>query len=112
MAAVSSVLRSVNDARGNSGFGHYCPGCRCAHIFWVGHKERPVWTFDGNLEKPTFAPSMRSFTPADPEEGTAEITLCHYFLTAGIIDFLSDSSHHDLRGAVPLPPFPEDYRLD
>lgn len=112
MAAVSTVLRSVTDANGNSGFGHYCPGCCCAHIFWVAPKERPVWSFDGNLEKPTFASSMRSFVPADTEEGTPEKTLCHYFLSAGVINFLSDSSGHELRGLVPLPPFPADYYLD
>lgn len=112
MAAVSAFLRSVVDADGNRGFGHWCPGCRCAHIFWVAPKERPVWTFDGNVNSPTFAPSMRSFVPADEEEGLPEKTLCHYFLKAGVIDFLADSSGHALRGKVPLPPFPSDYILE
>lgn len=112
MGVVSAFLRSVIDGNGNSGFGHWCPGCLCAHIFWVGSKLHPVWTFNGDVEKPTFSPSMRSFVPADAEDGTPEQTLCHYFLTAGIINFLADSSCHALRGNVPLPPFPTNYVLE
>lgn len=112
MAAAGRFLRTVVDANGNRGFGHYCPGCQCAHIFWVAPKERPVWAFDGNLESPTFAPSMRSYLPEDKEHGRPERTLCHYFLRAGVIDFLADSSYHALRGQVPLPPFPTDYILE
>lgn len=55
---------------------------------------------------------MRSFEPKDEEDGTPERTLCHYILTAGVINFLPDSTEHALRGAVPLPPFPANYRLE
>lgn len=113
MAAVSVYLRHGVDGNGDEWYGHWCPGCECAHVFYVGRGKRPCWTFDGNLEKPTFSPSMRSFLHANPEAGEPnERTLCHYFLTAGVINFLSDSSDHELRGLVPLPPFPSDYKLD
>jgi hypothetical protein len=111
MAALGPYLRSV-DWDGAPAFGHWCPGCECAHIFITGREKHPVWTFDGNADAPTFSPSMRSFVPADEEAKTPEITLCHYVLTAGIINFLSESTGHALRGAVPLPPFPADYRLE
>lgn len=68
-----------------------------------------MWTFDGNVERPTFTPSMRSFVT---EEDKTETTLCHYILTAGVINYLPDSSGHSLRGNVPLPPFPSNYRLE
>lgn len=112
MASVSVFLRHGVDGNADEWFGHWCPGCGCAHVFYVNRAKRPCWAFDGNLEKLTFTPSMRSFVPADPEDGTPERTLCHYVLTAGVINFLPDSSEHNLRGEVPLPPFPSDYKLE
>lgn len=112
MSAEGRFLRHGVDGNGDEWWGHWCPGCECAHVFYVGRSKRPCWTFDGNLEAPSFTPSMRSFIPADEEDKTPEQTLCHYVLTAGIINFLPDSSDHALRGPVPLPPFPDDYKLE
>lgn len=110
MAALGQYLRTGVDGNGDKWVGHWCPGCRCAHLFYVEREKRPCWTFDGNAERPTFSPSMRSFIPAKGSD--PEVTLCHYILTAGVINFLADSTHHELRGNVPLPPFPADYRLE
>lgn len=112
MSKVSAFLRHGVDGNGDEWFGHWCPGCKYAHLFYVNRAKTPCWTFDGNLEKPTFSPSMRSFTPANAERGRPERTLCHYILTAGVINFLPDSTDHELRGEVPLPPFPDDYLLE
>ena len=113
MAALGIYLRVVGGvAPGDRGYGHYCPGCRCAHIFWTMLDGKSRWAFDGNIEKPSFSPSMRSFLPAIPALNEPEVTLCHYILTAGVINFLPDSSDHSLRGNVPVPPFPADYKLD
>lgn len=88
------------------GYSHWCAGCRCVHTFHVVGPG-PVWTFNGNMERPTFTPSMRSFLPA--HDGKPEQTLCHYFLTDGEINYLTDSSDHELRGKHPLQPIPENY---
>lgn len=50
----------------------YCPGCKAAHPFTVevydgytGRQNRqpePVWDWDGNLESPTFSPSMLCYS--------------------------------------------------
>lgn len=112
MAALGPLLRTGTVPDGGRWIGHWCPGCRHAHLFYVDREKRPCWTFDGDAEKPTFSPSMRVFIPADAEFGMAEKTLCHYFLRAGVIEFLGDSSGHALRGFVPLPPFPEGYGID
>lgn len=96
------------------GYAHWCPGCKQAHVFHTvkASDSAPVWSFDGNMEKPTFSPSMRQFLPARKDESGAikrpEQTLCHYFLKAGELEFLKDSTGHDLRGKVPLPEFPEE----
>lgn len=94
------------------GYSHWCAGCRCVHTFHVVGPG-PVWTFNGNMEKPTFSPSMRYFIPARKDVVgkiiESEVTLCHYFLTDGEIDYLADSSDHELRGKHPLQPIPENY---
>lgn len=101
---VSAVLRKIE-----SGYLHWCPGCKHAHQIWVGNASGPNWTFDGNVDSPTFNPSVRVFTPADQEDGTPEITECHYFVHGGRIEFCGDCQH-DLKGqTVPLPPFPDNY---
>lgn len=112
MSAFGQFLRRGVDGNGDAWVGHWCPGCACAHVFYVGRVKRPSWTFNEHPERPTFSPSMRTFVPADSEEGTPEQTLCHYILTDGVINFLPDSTGHALRGEVPLPPFPADYRLE
>lgn len=109
--SAGQFLRHFEGA-GVVGFHHWCPGCGCAHSFYVENSRgRPCWTFDGNLEKPTFSPSMRLFTPKHTDEDGEhpEETLCHYFLRAGQIEYLGDCKH-ELKGqTVPLPPFPADY---
>lgn len=91
-----------------------CPGCGCYHSFivrWgnnqrVSNEERrkrnnnhtPLseWQFNGNLDKPTFSPSLL-YTRSD------SMGRCHLFLRNGIIDFLSDCEHELKSKSVPLP---------
>lgn len=71
----------------------YCPGCKNEHPFTVVSKNgSPQWFFNGDLEKPTFTPSLVC-SPHDPENR------CHLFVTGGHIQFLIDC-HHDLRGCI------------
>lgn len=78
----------VIDGRDRTLYCFNCPGCRREHPFTVrqdgGH---PGWAFDGNLERPTFTPSLRVL---DGSGGTE----CHLFVTAGKIMFCGDSPHH------------------
>ncbi|MGE4273293.1 MAG: DUF6527 family protein [Desulfitobacterium sp.] len=72
-----------------------CPGCHCFHVF----DER--WSFNGDMEKPTFKPSMlvNAHMPINPPHTHR----CHSFVTDGRIQFLSDCSH-DLAGqTIDLP---------
>jgi len=106
MSAAGRFLRKVE-----TGYLHWCPGCESAHHIWVGNASGPNWSFDGNVDAPTFNPSVRVFTPAYKDEDCEipETTECHYFIRAGKIEFCGDSAH-DLRGqTVPLPEFPENY---
>ena len=97
-------LRQLTDHDGALvGYLVSCPACRGFHAFYT---ERPNqigarWTFDGNLESPTFNPSMLvaiSETPGYPA------VRCHSFVRAGRIEFLPDCTHALAGQTVDLPP--------
>lgn len=83
----------------------YCPGCKTDHHFIEGR-----WTFNGDVEKPTFSPSLlvRSghYVPdhkgscwctynAENQDDPApfKCTVCHSFVTDGKIQYLNDCTH-------------------
>lgn len=81
---------------------HWCPGCKEVHGYII-EGGPPQWTFDGNYDAPTFMPSMLIFVT---EKNGQRETLCHYYLKAGMIEFLGDCPH-ELKGqTVPLPDWP------
>ena len=92
----------VIEGDGRTLYCFYCPGCRREHPYTVrqdgGH---PGWTFDGNLESPTFTPSLRCL---DGKGGTE----CHLFLTAGKIIYCGDSPHALAGQTIDLPELEED----
>ena len=98
MGQVSRVLR-----RTQAGWAHWCPGCDEMHVIPDG-ATGPKWSFDGNLEKPTFSPSVRHSWNWGPHE---DKETCHYFLTAGVLCFCADSTHKLAGQNVPLPEFPK-----
>lgn len=101
----------VLDAKGHyQGVSYDCPGCRSGGHFlytdWVPNGQtrsilqpaRPRWKFNGDLERPTFEPSIISRGNYD---GSEEV--CHHFVRNGEVEFLGDCTHA-LRGqTVPLP---------
>ena len=78
----------------------WCPGCEGYHRFDVRTDGgRPSWSFDGNMERPTFSPSLLY-----PEKTPR----CHLFLKAGRIEFLADCGHALAGKIVELPELPTD----
>lgn len=78
---------------------HFCPGCKWMHVIPTdpraqqnGHK----WTFNGDMEKPSFSPSINI------------VGQCHYFIRDGMIEFCGDSKHALAGQTVPLPDLPAD----
>lgn len=106
MGQVSPVLRRV--ARG---YAHWCPGCAEMHVIYTEPypgRAGPTWSFDGNLDRPSFSPSIKT-TWYGGGDGQEVVRVCHYFVTAGEIRFCGDSTHH-LRGrTVPLPALPPEF---
>jgi len=60
-----------------------CPGCNDLHVI------NNTWTFNGDVGKPTFNPSVlvnrNKLNPAMP--------VCHSFIRDGKIQFLNDCTH-------------------
>lgn len=75
---------------GRSGYMVECPGCGHSHAFYTS-EGKPRWTFDGNMEKPTFTPSM-NVKWSRTVDGQV-IQRCHFILTAGVFHFLTDCTH-------------------
>lgn len=74
-----------------------CPGCQCTHRFDVGGppNTHPRWSFNGDLDKPNFWPSLHY------------VGQCHLFMEAGRIRFLPDSNHQLKGQTVDCPDFEE-----
>jgi hypothetical protein len=113
-------VRPVAEFSGpTTGWMIFCPACECGHLFNVTPGPngvggpKPVWTFDGNREAPTFDPSMRCRTtrltaagraaydawvaagyPQPAPDLDSEPLVCHSYVRGGRIEFLSDCTHH------------------
>lgn len=78
----------------------WCPGCDGAHQIVDG-----TWSWNGDLERPTFSPSVLvRFDVRPPNEHLS--TVCHSFVTEGRIQFLGDSTHELAGQTVDLPEWP------
>lgn len=77
----------------------WCPGCEEHHTFTTMRDAKPCWNFNGDMDKPTFTPSL--LYPSKPVR-------CHLFLTDGKLQFLNDCGHNLKGQTVDLPPIPED----
>lgn len=86
----------------------WCPGCDEAHVI------NDTWQFDGNMERPTFSPSILTysghyapgFKPGSDcwctyydkhpdKEWHFECRRCHSFVRDGQWQFLDDCSHSE-----------------
>lgn len=116
MGQLSRVLRSI----AGGGLGFWCPGCREMHVVWTGDGSGPRWGWNGNVERPTFTPSVlvRGTQTVRDENGrwtgdwvldaagNALPRVCHTFVTDGRIQFLGDCTHALAGQTVDLPDVP------
>lgn len=123
-AAGTKLRRAQGDVR--KMLMHWCPGCDEPHGITIEGVGCPVWTFNGDYEKPSFNPSILCFTTHEGGKQLAERrTLCHYFIKTGAelgdrillglpaldpgksyIDFCGDSPHALAGRTVELPDWP------
>lgn len=123
MGQASSKMRRTTD-----GFTWWCPACK--EIHWLPKS----WTFNGNVDRPTFRPSFKhtgGLTVID-EHGewrglwwmidkdgnrvqrkvkqpgdTMVPWCCHYVITAGIVRYQGDCTHKMRDKIVLMPDLPE-----
>jgi Zn finger protein HypA/HybF involved in hydrogenase expression len=102
------------DGKGTKAWRFFCPGCQEYHTPTEG------WSFNGDVERPTFTPSIlvRSGHYMEGHEGDCWCTYnakhldnpssfkchrCHSYVTDGKIQYLGDCSHALAGQTVELP---------
>lgn len=81
-----------------------CPACRFEHLIAVDtpFSNGAQWTFNRNLEKPTFDPSINiKYGPS--EDGVIPMRVCHFFVKEGKIEYYSDCTHSEAGKTLDLP---------
>lgn len=111
MIQLSRILRDAQDGM----LLFQCPGCGTAHGVHTGDGSGPRWTWNGDVERPTFSPSIlvRGVVPLTDEQVAAYRSgdglpeprplVCHSFVTDGRIQFLGDCTHALAGQTVDLP---------
>lgn len=103
-----------------------CPGCKDWHYVLVRYGDTypkgfgvPQWEFNGDIEKPTFSPSLLvtsghycrgqegkecwcTFEERFGKEPGMSCYICHSFVRDGKIEFLSDCTHELAGQTVPV----------
>ena len=76
-------------------FWFVCPGCKETHTYHTDRAQgEPCWDTNGSVSFPSFYPSYKR-TDFD--------SICHFFVTDGKIEFVSDSTHALAGKTVELP---------
>lgn len=116
MGELSAILRDGEGGR----IRFRCPGCKDVHDVRVGGSH--PWTWNGDVERPTFQPSILvrsghyashfngscwcTYNAEHPDDPVSfKCAICHSFVTDGQIQFLNDCTHELAGKTVPLPPF-------
>lgn len=111
-----------------TGYRFWCPGCKDTHEFWTDKPGGFNWSFNGNVDKPTFSPSLLirtghyatghkpgescwcTYNAEHPDKKSPfECGVCHLFLESGMLKFLSDCTHPLAGQTVELPNLPEKF---
>jgi hypothetical protein len=76
-------------------YSFYCHGCKHEHSYAIAD-ENPQWQFNGNLQNPTFTPSLLNTMPVKNEVTgiyDLEKERCHLNVTDGKIIYHKDCKH-------------------
>lgn len=102
MSGFTRLSLVLEEADGKLFFG--CPGCNMVHGLNVLNGQTPSWTWNGDVERPTFSPSVLVKYPWKMMvNGGREQVTCHSFVREGRIEFLGDCTHALAGQTVDLP---------
>lgn len=82
-------------------YSFFCPGCGKTHAVYTkqeNNQEHPIWGFNGDVNKPTFTPSVAVLSTTKIA-GAYRETRCHSFIREGRIEYLPDCDH-ELAGQI------------
>ena len=78
------------------GFRFWCPACRALHpLYIVKWADCPVWWWNGNLDRPQFAPSLRMIQENN----------CHLYVSDGMLAYCNDCKHEFRNQTIPMVDF-------
>lgn len=85
---MSKLYKALDEKGIHYGYSFYCPGCKHSHVYWTERKASngAQWTFNNDMEKPTFRASLLQTIPGENYR-------CHIFVTDGKIQYLGDCTH-------------------
>jgi hypothetical protein len=86
-------------------YSFYCPGCKHEHSFMIA-EDNSQWWFNGNLERPSFTPSLLNVMKIKNEVTgvyNIEKERCHLIITDGMIHFQTDCQHELAGQIIELP---------
>jgi hypothetical protein len=121
MRQISTKLRRATSSDGVLRLLYWCQGCEDTHQVRVRPAGSPSWDWDGNVEAPTFSPSVLStsghYVPGFREgqgcwcaatdgDDWPKCVRCHTFIRGGMVEFLSDCTHALAGQTLPLPDWP------
>lgn len=82
-------LEPLEMADGGKALFFYCPGCKYHHHLQIErgstNPNGPIWKWNGDMEKPTFSPSLMVNARTDQQ--------CHLALRDGKISYFNDCMH-------------------
>jgi hypothetical protein len=116
VGALSAKLRSAVDGNGRRALTYWCQGCESLHQVWVkGGPPGSNWGWNGDVDRPTFTPSVLVTYPANPDADEEfkewrTARCCHTFITDGMVQFLGDCTHALAGKTEPLPDLPAHLR--
>ncbi len=96
-----SKLRKIEQTETGPDYTFECPGCGCYHGVWTSRPNsitNGIWTFNGDINKPTFSPSLLIRFNQDGKE-----CVCHSFVRDGKIQYLGDCTHVFKNQTIELP---------
>ena len=94
-------LLAIGSAENHPDYLLICPGCGSQHEIYTTKPNRlgAQWSFDGDIDKPTIAPSVNS----SASDNGVVFYRCHFFVNEGQIQFLPDCTHEYAGQTLELP---------
>lgn len=94
---MGKVGRITDQTGADVSYAFDCPGCGIGHSFRV-EGNGPRWTFNGDVDKPTFSPSLLVRWRHQDRD-----MVCHSFVTDGRMQFLTDCTHSLAGQTIDMP---------